>query len=122
MTDMRKDIEAILGECVGEDEILSRKYRSSKNRVISNLVDMLEIVEKPYNKALHDIRTRIPETARKVLERVREEVEKNLCPIEHKTYSEGDQIMVYHEGWNDGINASIASLAGEDEGDNGKEV
>lgn len=78
--DIRKDIEAILGECVGEDitvpcpkEVdcplcergLQRKCQTAEhNQDLNDLKD--------------DIRNRIPETARKVLERVEEEVESRI--------------------------------------------
>lgn len=141
MTDMQKDIEAILGECVGED-------KESRQRTVSHVPYEPDIYA--YNQALADIRTRIPETARKVLERVIEDIEK---------YFDGLVVILDPQATKNNIIASLAGeyepvspqrklsipvsykgqqyvtdgkdiylwpsmerLAGEDKGDNGKEV
>lgn len=73
MTNIQKDIEVILGECVGEDrEWMSDDFEDGgddeyRSRRIA--VDNANVSS--YNQAKREIRTRIPETARRVLERVR---------------------------------------------------
>lgn len=111
MTHIQKDIEAILGECVGEDV------------VVENDIQDEEYANEAYNEALSHVRSRIPETARKVLDMVREAVEKAITPLDswklcnkiaHPDCDEGICMLC---GFNPELLKKhiIASLAGEDE-------
>lgn len=108
--DIQKDIEAILGECVGDFKPEAQYVLNSEKTGIQGQA-LLENVA--YNLAVKNIRSRIPETARKVLERVREEVERVIGTT--STIETNEEYMLR-------VRRFIASLAGEDEGDNGKGV
>lgn len=126
MTITQKDIEAILGECVGED-CERKKYEPTD--FLAHRADYND----GYNQALADIRNRIPETARKVLDRVREDMTKlgilygaDLY-IESKNARVVENVTKYLENaypkpkTDEELEKEVASLAGEDEGDNGKD-
>lgn len=103
MTITQKDIEAILGEYVGEfPKVFGFDIIVSEDKNIDS-----DAYKFGYNKALADIRNRIPETARKVLERVGDW----LADIDT---TNTDEYMF--------MERILASLAGEDEGDNGEKL
>lgn len=106
MTIIQKDIEAILWECVGED-------------TPNSSAELLGF--KAY------LRGTVPETARKVLGMVEKKVlEENLGILEWVSlilsYKHVDKVKELINIEIEDHKNDIASLAGEDEGDNVKEV
>lgn len=97
MTITQKDIEAILGECVGED-------------TPNSSAELLGF--KAY------LRGTIPETTRKVLGMVREHL-KGMYKVNSAEEHERRRDHATKGGYEIALDDIIASLAGEDDGDNG---